>query len=64
MANCFPKLWSFLSDGTTIHVSISDCCGAMDVEERPQVLGTHIRVIYVATGWLPTSAAELPGASM
>lgn len=64
MANCFPKLWFFLSSCITGCISISERCGAMDVEVKPQVLGTQIHTIHVAMGQHPTSSGMVPVASI
>ena len=61
MANCFPKLRSFLSSCISGYVSIRKRCGAMDVEVRPGVLGSH--TTHVPMGQLPTSSGKVPGAS-
>lgn len=64
MSNCFPKLWSFLSNCITGCVSISKRCGAMYVGVRPQVLKTDIHTVPVPMGQLPVSSGEVSGASV
>lgn len=58
MANCLPKVYSFLNKCSTGCIPVGKRCDAVSVEVRPPV---HIHTMHVPVGWFPTSHVRSQG---